>query len=413
MVAEIISIGDELLIGQVINTNASWMATQLNLIGIDVVQITVISDNKEAIKTSIDNAFKRADIIMMTGGLGPTNDDITKICLCEYFDSKLVFDESTYLRIEKLFAQRGFDVTALNRQQAEVPDKCKVIPNNNGTASGMWFEKNGKILISMPGVPFEMKTMVTNYIILQLKILNKVVIFHKTIHIQGIGESFLADLIKDWENQLPNNIKLAYLPQPGLIRLRLSAKGKTTDKLDVQVFTEIEKLRKIIPDLIFGYDDDTLEEVVGKLLTTKNMTVSTAESCTGGYLSHLITTIPGSSAYYKGSIIAYSNEVKMQILGVSDETLEKHGAVSNQTVKEMAVGVRNLLKTDYAIAVSGIAGPDGGSDEKPVGTIWIAVADKNGVVAEKFLHGEDRTRNIRKAALSALMLLRKVILQEC
>ena len=339
MIAEIISIGDELLIGQVINTNASWMATQLNLIGIDVVQITVISDKKEAIKSSIDNAFKRADIILMTGGLGPTNDDITKICLCEYFDSKLVFDESTYQRIEKLFAQRGFAVTALNRQQAEVPDKCKVIPNNNGTASGMWFEKNGKILISMPGVPFEMKTMITDYIIPQLKTLNKVVIFHKTIHIQGIGESFLADLIKDWENQLPNNIKLAYLPQPGLIRLRLSAKGLTTDKLDEQVFAEIEKLNKIIPDLIFGYDDDTLEDVVGKLLTTKNMTVSTAESCTGGYLSHLITTIPGSSAYYKGSIIAYSNEVKMQILGVSNETLEKYGAVSNQIVKEMAIGV--------------------------------------------------------------------------
>ncbi len=349
----------------------------------------------------------------MTGGLGPTNDDITKFTLCEYFDCQLIFDESTYQRIEKLFAQRGFKVTELNRQQAEVPYKCKVIPNNNGTASGMWFENNGKILISMPGVPFEMKSMITDFVIPKLKTLNNEVIYHKTIHIQGVGESFLADLIKDWENQLPKNVKLAYLPQPGLIRLRLSVKGDNENLLKALVLSEIEKLKKIIPDLIFGYDNDTLEEVVGKLLVANNKTVATAESCTGGYLSHLITFISGSSAYYKGSIIAYSNEVKMKILGVSSETLEKYGAVSKQTVTEMAIGVKNLSQTDYAIAVSGIAGPDGGSEDKPVGTIWIAVASDNGVIADKFLHGDDRGRNIRKAALSALAMLRKVIIQEC
>ncbi|MFZ4401572.1 MAG: competence/damage-inducible protein A [Bacteroidales bacterium] len=413
MNAEIISIGDELLIGQVINTNASWMATQLNLIGIDIVQITTISDKKYAILESIDNAFKNADIILMTGGLGPTNDDITKLCLCEYFNSQLKFDEKTYQRIEKLFAQRGFAVTELNRQQAEVPDKCIVIPNFNGTASGMWFDDKGKILISMPGVPFEMKSMITDFVIPKLKDLSEIEIFHKTIHIQGIGESFLADLIKDWEDQLANYIKLAYLPQPGLIRLRLTAKGSKIVDLENQVLIEVEKLKNIIPEMIFGYDDDSLEEVVGKLLLLNNKTVATAESCTGGYLSHLITSVPGSSSYYKGSVIAYSNEVKMSILGVTSSCLEKYGAVSKETVTEMAKATIKLLHTDFAIAVSGIAGPDGGSVEKPVGTIWIAVASENNVIAEKYLHGEDRGRNIRKSALSALMLLRKLIQLEC
>ncbi len=413
MIAEIISIGDELLIGQVINTNSSWMAMQLNMIGIDVTKMTVIPDQKTAILQSLDAAFQHADILFMTGGLGPTNDDITKLCLCEYYDSKLIFDQASYERIEKLFAQRGFAVTELNRQQAEVPDKCMVIPNMNGTASGMWFEKNGKILIAMPGVPFEMKSMMSNFVIPRLKDQSKIALFNKTIHVQGVGESFLAELIKDWEAQLPMHIKLAYLPQPGIVRLRLSAKGEQEDLLKIQVDLEIEKLQKLISDLIFGYDDDTLEAIIGELLLLKNKTVSTAESCTGGYLSHLITSVPGSSAYYKGSVVAYSNEVKMKILGVSSACLENYGAVSKQTVIEMASGIRNIMQTDYAVSVSGIAGPDGGSEEKPVGTIWIAIASENGVVAEKFLHGEDRGRNIRKAALSALNLLRKVIQQEC
>jgi nicotinamide-nucleotide amidase len=413
MKAEIISIGDELLIGQVINTNSSWMATQLNLIGIDIVQITVISDKKKAILQSIENAFNRADLVLMTGGLGPTNDDITKLCICEFYDSKLIFDETSYQRIKKLFAQRGFAVTELNRQQAEVPDKCEVIPNFNGTASGMWFKEKGKILISMPGVPFEMKSMMIDFVIPRLRDMSKVKLYHKTVHIQGIGESFLADLIKDWENALPKNIKLAYLPQPGLIRLRLSASGNIEDKLEIEVNAQIEKLKIIIPDLIFGYDEDLLEAVISKLLIPQHKTLATAESCTGGYLSHLITSIAGSSAYYKGSIIAYSNEVKTKILGVNTETLNQYGAVSKECVIEMATNVRQLLQTDYSIAVSGIAGPDGGSEEKPVGTIWIAVASEKAVMAEKYLHGEDRGRNIRKSALSALMLLRKLIQQQC
>lgn len=413
MHAEIINIGDELLIGQVINTNASWMAQQLNSIGIDIIKVSIISDDKSSIIQCIDEAFERADLILITGGLGPTNDDITKYTLCEYFSSNLIFDEATYNRIEQLFAVRGFKVTELNRKQAEVPENCIVIPNNNGTASGMWFEKSGKILISMPGVPFEMKSMISDFILPKLSENINFKIIHKTIHIQGIGESFLADLIKDWEEKLPKNIKLAYLPQPGLIRLRLSAKGLKNEKLEEIINKEIEKLNLLIPDLIFGYDEDSLEKVIGELLKENKKTLSTAESCTGGYISHLITSMAGSSAYYKGSIISYSNEIKTGLLDVNPLTIEKYGAVSKETVIEMANGVLKKMKTDYAIAVSGIAGPDGGSIEKPIGTIWIAVGNNKSIITEKFLHGEDRGRNIRKAALSALNMLRKVIQSDC
>jgi nicotinamide-nucleotide amidase len=413
MHAEIINIGDELLIGQVINTNASWMAQQLNSIGIDIIKVSIISDDKSSIIQCIDEAFERADLILITGGLGPTNDDITKYTLCEYFSSNLIFDEATYNRIEQLFAVRGFKVTELNRKQAEVPENCIVIPNNNGTASGMWFEKSGKILISMPGVPFEMKSMISDFILPKLSENINFKIIHKTIHIQGIGESFLADLIKDWEEKLPKNIKLAYLPQPGLIRLRLSAKGLKNEKLEEIINKEIEKLNLLIPDLIYGYDEDSLEKVIGELLKENKKTLSTAESCTGGYISHLITSMAGSSAYYKGSIISYSNEIKTGLLDVNPLTIEKYGAVSKETVIEMANGVLKKMKTDYAIAVSGIAGPDGGSIEKPIGTIWVAVGNNKSIITEKFLHGEDRGRNIRKAALSALNMLRKVIQSDC
>ncbi len=413
MLAEIINIGDELLIGQVINTNASWMSAQLNSIGIDVNKISIISDKKNDILSCIDEAFNSSDIIFITGGLGPTNDDITKFTLCEYFKSELIFDTDTYNRIEALFAKRGFKVSELNRKQAEVPHNCRVIPNNNGTASGMWFEKKGKILISLPGVPFEMKAMISDFILPELKQNIDYQIIHKTVNIQGIGESFLADLIKEWENNLPDEIHLAYLPQPGIIRLRLSAKGSKTLNLNTLINFEIEKLQNLIPDLIFGFDEDTLESVIAKLLIKNKKTLSTAESCTGGYISHLITSIQGSSNYYKGSIISYSNEAKINLLDVNNETLIKYGAVSKETVIEMAVGALKRLNTDYAIAVSGIAGPDGGTIDKVVGTIWVAIASKDKIITEKFLHGENRERNIRKAALSSLNMLRKFIQAEC
>jgi len=409
MNVEIISIGDELLIGQVVNTNASWMATELNLSGFNVNKITTISDEKQAIIQSIDEAFASSDIILITGGLGPTNDDITKYTLCEYFDSKLIFDQESYENINKLFALRGFVITELNRKQAEVPDKCKVIINNNGTASGMWFEKDGKVLISMPGVPFEMKAMMSDYVIPELTKNNKSKIVHKTILTTGAGESFLADLIKDWEAYLPEHIKLAYLPQAGIVRLRLSAYGFDKSKLEEEIEVHIQKLNKLIPELIFGYDDETLQSVIGKLLKAKGKTLATAESCTGGYIAHLITSIAGSSEYYKGSVVSYANEIKTDVLGVKQDTLIKYGAVSEQTVTEMALGAIAILNTDYAIAISGIAGPDGGTDEKPVGTVWIAIANGQNVITKKFQLGNNRGRNIKLASNAALNMLRKAL----
>ncbi len=407
MTAEIITIGDELLIGQVTDTNSAWIAEQLNLIGIRVRQITSISDEREHILSTLAEAETRADIILITGGLGPTKDDITKTTLCEFFGTGLVLNEEAFKNIETLFRLRGFPVTELNRKQAEIPANCTPLQNLNGTAPGMWFERNGKIFVSMPGVPFEMKSMVTNDILPRLsQKFKSQFIVHKTILTQGVGESFLAKTIENWEDNLPENIKLAYLPQPGIVRLRLTTIGESKAELQNQLEDEISKIKKIIPDLIFGYNGDTLELVIGQLLKTGSKTVSTAESCTGGYLAHLITNIPGSSEYYPGSVVSYSNRVKIDELGVREKSLEIYGAVSKEVVSQMAAGARTKLKTDYALAISGIAGPDGGSVEKPVGTTWIALATPEKVIAQKFLFGEHRGRNIRKAALAALNMLR-------
>jgi len=410
MIAEIISIGDELLIGQVVNTNASWMGELLNRNGIKVKQIKVIADDKKDILNSIDNSFKSADIILLTGGLGPTKDDITKHTLCEYFDTKLVFNEDAFSRIKEIFRLRNFKVSAVNKAQADLPESCTPLKNINGTASGMWFEKNEKVLVSMPGVPFEMKPMMENEVIPRVKAKFKTpVILHKTIMTQGIGESFLAKKIEDWENSLPQNIKLAYLPQPGIVRLRLSATGENKIKCEQIIAELIEKLKLLIGDLIFGYDNILLEEAVGESLKLHQKTVATAESCTGGYIAHLLTSIAGSSSYFKGSAITYANEIKENILGVSHEDLEKEGAVSETVVKQMAIGAHKKFETDYAIATSGIAGPDGGTEDKPVGTTWIAIAGPDGVLAEKHHFGEHRGRNIRRAALTALFMLKKIV----
>lgn len=407
MKAEIITIGDELLIGQVIDTNSAWMADELNLMGIKVYQITSISDNREHILTTLREASLRADIVLITGGLGPTNDDITKQTLSEYFDSPLIFNEEAYRQVEQLFALRGFPVTPLNRLQAMLPACCTALPNSNGTAPGMWFEKDNTIYVSMPGVPFEMKAMMTNEVLPKLTSFSHVAIVHKTILTQGVGESFLAARIAPWENSLPGHIKLAYLPQPGLVRMRLSATGADADKLQTEVEQCVSALTEIIPEYIFGYDEDTLEEIVGRQLKKLNYTLATAESCTGGYVAHLITSIPGSSDYFKGSVVAYANDIKENLLGVKHETLLIHGAVSEATVKEMAEGARLKLGTTCSIAISGIAGPLGGTSDKPIGTTWIAVSSPAGLVAEKFLLGEHRGRNIRKAGISALNMLRK------
>jgi nicotinamide-nucleotide amidase len=414
---EIINIGDELLIGQVINTNASWMGEQLILSGFRAGQFTIISDSREHILEALAGAEKRAQVVLISGGIGPTRDDITKHTLCEFFNTRLVFNEEAYRDVEALFARRGYPVTELNRLQAELPETCTGIPNKLGTARGMWFEKDrnggGKtIFISMPGVPFEMKAMMTDYIIPRLKErFNTPYIHHKTILTQGVGESFLAARIESWENALPTHIKLAYLPQPGIVRLRLTGEGKDEKILHQQIDSEVVKLQGLIPQYIFGYDLDTLELVVGKLLKERNATLATAESCTGGTIAQMITSIPGSSAYFKGSVVAYSNEIKEHILGVSPETIEKYGAVSKETVTEMAIGLQQRFDADYAIATSGIAGPDGGTAEKPVGTTWIAIAAPDEVFAEYYLFGDSRERNIRRTSLQALNLLRKKLLQ--
>jgi len=414
---EIINVGDELLIGQVINTNAAWMAEQLNLAGFMVNQFTVIGDNRQEILESLENAHLRSDIILMTGGIGPTKDDITKDALCQFFRTRLVFNQEAYDNIERFFILRGIPVTNLNRKQAEIPEICNPIANKNGTASGMWFEtemaeREGKVIfISMPGVPFEMKAMLTDPVIpLLKKSFQSQAIVHRTIMTQGIGESFLSDIIESWEKQLPGNISLAYLPQPGIVRLRLTGTGPTEEPVRNQIAEEIVKLKKIIPEYIYGFDDESLEEIVGGLLTAMGSTLATAESCTGGYIAHLITSIPGSSGYFKGSVVAYSNEVKENELDVNPESLLKFGAVSEPVVREMATNIRRRFNVDFAIATSGIAGPAGGTAEKPVGTVWIAIATPTKVIAGKYLFGENRERNIRRTALQALNLLRKAII---
>ena len=411
MLAEIITIGDELLIGQVIDTNSAWIAEQLNMAGIKVHQITSISDNQEHILQTLKEASSRVQLILITGGLGPTKDDITKQTLCKYFDTSLVFSEEAYKNVENLFYHRGVKVTEVNRQQAMVPANCKVLPNVNGTAPCMWFEKENCIYVSMPGVPFEMKAIMEQEVIPLLLHKQKQVIIHRTILTEGVGESMLASIIEPWEDALPEFIKLAYLPQPGMVRLRLTAYGKDREVLQDAVSKAEKELYPLAGKYIFGFDNDTIESVIGQLLRQKGMTLSTAESCTGGNIAQLITSIAGSSDYFKGSVVAYSNEIKEKMLGVPHQTLVDHGAVSEQTVIAMAEGIKERFNTDYSIAVSGIAGPGGGTDEKPVGTTWIAVATPTGTTARKFLLGDHRGRNIRKASVAALNMLRGKLIE--
>lgn len=412
--AEIITIGDELLIGQIIDTNSAFIGQLLNLNGIGVKQISSVSDNREHIIKALDEAQERADIILITGGLGPTKDDITKKTLCEYFNTTLRFDEVAYQDVVNIFASFKKDVTPINRKQAEVPEICEVLRNLYGTAPGMWFDVNGKVFVSMPGVPFEMKSLMTDHVIPKLKQRFRLpAIFHKTVLTQGIGESTLSELISDWEDNLATDqIKLAYLPSPGLVRLRLSTVGEHLDQLIATVERQIELLKQIAGKYIYAYEvygeeKKTMEQLVGTLLKEQKKTVSTAESCTGGYISHLLTSIPGSSSYYTGSIISYSYDIKENELGIPKDMLRTHGAVSKVVVEQMASTIRKKYKTDYSIATSGIAGPSGGSAEKPVGTVWIAVASPEKVISEKFLFGNNRERNIQKAAHAALNMLKK------
>ncbi|MDX2442911.1 MAG: competence/damage-inducible protein A [Bacteroidales bacterium] len=411
MKAEIISIGDELLIGQTINTNAAWMGQELNKIGVDVHQVSAISDDKEHIIQSLDEARQRVDLVLITGGLGPTKDDITKTTLADYFKTSLVINPDILESIKGRLKSRNLEINELNRQQALVPEDSRIILNEWGTAPGMWFEDEGKVFVAMPGVPVEMKGLMSKYILPAVKEkFHPPVILHKTLLTLGTIEARLADILEEFENELPKELKLAYLPTSPIIKLRFSARGADSETLEAILDAQVEKLRNIIPDLVFGVEPDTLEEIVGDLLKERKQTISTAESCTGGNISRLLTSVSGSSDYYVGSVVAYAYEAKTKTLGVNLQDLEKHGAVSGEIVTQMAEGVKKLMQTDYAIAVSGIAGPGGGLPRKPVGTIWIAISSPKGTVAQKFNLGKDRYRNIHSASIISLNLLRKSIL---
>lgn len=413
MKAEIITIGDEILIGQIVDTNSAWLGEQFNLNGVEIYQITSVHDDKLHIMEALDRASGKVDLVILTGGLGPTKDDITKLTLAEYFGTKLVFHEPTFNHIKERFERRNIDINRLNRDQALVPESCTVLFNKLGTAPGMWFEKNDTIFVSVPGVPFEMKYLVEHEVFPRLVKSGKTkAIYHKTVLTQGLPESMLAEKIEVWEDALPKNIKLAYLPNPMSVRLRLSATGSNKTELESLVETEIEKLRRIIPDHIFGYNDETLAEVIGRDLISFGKTLGIAESCTGGYISHMITQVTGCSAFYNGSVTAYSNRVKENLLDVKAKTLSDFGAVSEEVANEMALGALNKLNCDFAVATTGIAGPTGGTEEKPVGTVWIAVACKGKAEAKKFTFGDNRERNIIRSGQSALQMLRRFVRTE-
>ncbi|MEJ1240515.1 competence/damage-inducible protein A [Chryseolinea sp. T2] len=406
--AELLTIGDELLYGQILDTNSQWMSVALSDAGIKVVRKTTVGDIESEIMTAFAEAESRVDIVLITGGLGPTNDDLTKPCLSRYFNCELAIHEEALAEVTEFFRSRGRELTEVNRQQAALPVCCTKITNAIGTAPGMWFERNGKVFMSMPGVPHEMKRMMTDIVIPKLKTTFETpVIHHKVIRTIGIGESFLAEKIKDWEDGLPPHVKLAYLPSLGEVKLRLTSLGASFETLRDEAEDLTAKLRTRVNQFIYGYGEDPIEVVIGRTLSERGLTISVAESCTGGYLSHLITSVPGSSSYFLGSIIPYAYDIKMRELGVRPETLEKFGAVSEETISEMANLVRARFNTSIGVATSGIAGPGGATPEKPVGTVWIAYSDKNKLVTRKLQLSTDRALNIRMASVAVLNLIRQ------
>lgn len=405
--AEIIAIGDELLYGQIMDTNSHWISQELDLIGVKVVRKTTVGDNRHDILTAFAEAENRADIILITGGLGPTQDDLTKPLLSEYFGCEIIEFPEAVEAVTSYFRKRGREMTQLNILQGHLPSCCTYVPNEVGTAPGMWFEKNNTYWMSMPGVPHEMKKLMKDFVLTKLpQVFELPVIYHKLIKTAGIGESWLADLIKDWENNLPEHIRLAYLPSLGHVKLRLTAFGNDKILLANEVESQIQLVMPLIEKFVYGFNEETLETAIGKLLKNRGKTLALAESCTGGYITHLVTTVPGSSSYLRGAVVPYQNDLKESLLGVKKETLEQYGAVSEETVKEMAQGVRKALGADFGLASSGIAGPDGGTDEKPVGTVWIACAGEDFVEARKLQLTQDRWLNIQLTGVSVLNLLR-------
>jgi nicotinamide-nucleotide amidase len=406
MLAEIITIGDEILIGQIVDTNSAWIAAQLNLIGLRVKQISSVSDEREHILTALGEASRRADVILITGGLGPTKDDITKKTIADYFGVGMVENPETLENVSKIFARFNRPLLDVNRQQALVPANCQVLINRNGTAPGMWFSENGKIYVSMPGVPHEMMYLMEEEVIPKLKSTLKLpAIVHKTILTIGEGESFLARRIADIEDALPPHIKLAYLPKLGQVRLRLSGYGESEGRLREEVNDYAARIIERVKNVVLAEEDIPAEKAILNYMAERGLTLSLAESCTGGYIAHLLTQHPGSSKVFLGGVVAYSNNLKESVLGVKHETLEQFGAVSGETVTEMVEGALAHFKSDYAIAVTGIAGPDGGTPDKPVGTVWVAVASVNNKVVKKLTFGNKRKENIERSAISALNML--------
>ncbi|MFD3275675.1 competence/damage-inducible protein A [Aquirufa echingensis] len=411
--AEIITIGDEILYGQILDTNTQWISLELDKIGIKTVRKSSVGDQRDEIVQILHEAQKRADIVFITGGLGPTKDDLTKKILADFFNCPLAYHPEALQDVTDFFAKRGRELSDINRDQALLPTKCTFIPNKQGTAPAMWFNEQDTIWVSMPGVPFEMKAIMETEVLPRITTHFKLpVIVHQIRKVVGIGESYLSDLIQDWELQLPSHLKLAYLPSLGIVKLRLTGFGQDKVQLHADIEAEFEKVMPLIKGYIFGREKDELASVVGQLLVDQQATLAVAESCTGGYLAHQFTQHAGSSAYFQGGIISYANEVKVKQLGVSQDILDTEGAVSDTCVMAMAAGARKNLGTTYALATSGIAGPDGGTDEKPVGTIWIALAHPNGVIARKLTQGGTRIQNIHLSSLTAINLLRRYLLND-
>lgn len=414
----LLTIGDEILIGQIIDTNSAWMSRQLNLRGFRVTGKSSVSDTREAIVAGLEQAARFADVVIMTGGLGPTKDDVTKKTLADYFGSTMSFHQETWDRMAAYFAKIGRKLPDAAVIQATLPDDAVLLTNKVGSAPGMWFERDGKVFVSLPGVPFEMEYLMTAEVLPRLsERFPGRPIAHRTLRTAGEGESNIAKRIEAFEDSLPENIKLAYLPSLGQVRLRLTGRWDSDPlppdaetRLNELLDTQAAELLAIIPDLVYGRDEESLEQVVGALLRERNLQFATAESCTGGYVAHLITSVPGASDYFPGSIVSYANRAKEQLLGVHPDTLARFGAVSDETVREMVAGALPALGADVALAISGIAGPDGGTPEKPVGTVWMAVGDRSWIVSEKHVFGRDRTKNIQMAGVYGLNLVRKFLL---
>lgn len=408
--AKIITIGDELLLGQVVNTNASWLGEQLNINGFQLVSVLTIGDGENDILQALDSS-NDVDIVIITGGLGPTADDITKPTLCKFFDTELALNDDALDNILEIFRLRGYQMSERNRQQAFIPKSCTYIPNRFGTAPCMWFEKNKTVYISMPGVPFEMKSIFKTELIERLKSHFKPTPYaRRVIMTTGIGESFLADRIKDWEESLPEFMSLAYLPQYGMVRLRIDARHENEIFMQKSLDEQVKKLSELIPEHIFAYEDRPISEVVVNILKERKETLATAESCTGGSIAKMITSIPGCSSIYKGSVVSYATEVKENVLKVKHDDVIDHSVVSKEVVEQMAVGAREVMNTDYALATTGIAGPDGGTEENPVGTVWIALATPDSVISKRYNFGKDRQNNIERSCITAFEMLRQHLL---